>query len=136
MLAILHPELNISWLLPAGEVATAAISCCQKCTPQGGVTRPFSPHSRLQEMPPSSYVFPPHSVKLLLGCGHSFSFLSAPMDCGNRIFPHCHGYSQGGLEFGLHIPGTGKKPDSRGAGSSGPGLGPSSGAVPSAFIFI
>lgn len=35
----------------------------------------FSLHGGLQEMPLSSYVFPPDSVKPLLGCGHSFSFL-------------------------------------------------------------
>lgn len=103
MLAILHPELNIFVLLPAEGEAVNAISC------QGGLTWSVFSIEKIAGNASSSYVFPPDSVKLLPGCGLSFSFLSAPMEYGNRIFPHYHGYSQGYLETRLQIPGTGEE---------------------------
>lgn len=79
VLAILHPDLSTQLnilLLPTGGKALDAISCSQKCTPQGGVTLAcFLCMEDCRKCLSASYVFPPDSVKLLLGCGHSFSFL-------------------------------------------------------------
>lgn len=79
VLAILHPDLSTQLnilLLPTGGKALDAISCCQKRTPQGGVTQAcFLDMEDCRKCLSASYVFPPDSVKLPLGCGHSFSFL-------------------------------------------------------------
>ena len=115
VLAILHPDLSTQLnilLLPTGGKALDAISCSQKCTPQGGVTLAcFLCMEDCRKCLSASYVFPPDSVKLLLGCGHSFSFLCTLGEWGNRgVFLHDQGSSQSSLETWLQIPVTGKKP--------------------------
>lgn len=125
-----RPEYSINiLLLPTGGKALDTISCFQKCTPQGGVTQAcFLGMEDCRKCFSASYVFPPDSVKLLLGCGHPFSFLCTLGEWGNRgVFLHDQGSSQSSLETWLQISVTkGRSQNYWGSRRSGLGPGPKS----------